>query len=420
MLFRSTNMAGRGTDIMLGGNAEFLAKSDLRKQGVGEEMIGEATGFAETDNQEILDARVAYAAAEAKYKAEIGIEADKVRAAGGLFIIGSERHESRRIDNQLRGRAGRQGDPGESRFFLSLEDDIMRLFGGDRVSGLMDALKVDEDTPIEQKMLSNMIESSQKRVESVNFQRRKSTLEYDDVMNTQRKILYGQRYRVLDGEDLQSIIRGMIPTVLGAAVQEAMNEQGGLNAEDWRRVTAQYRDLFHGMEELRYGDGELVQKSVPELVAELDERAQTVYTRREKEFGSELMREIERVIMLKAVDEFWMDHIDAMSELRKGIGLRGYAQEDPIVAYKREGFDMFEQMTAMIQQETVRRMFVVRVQGKGPERERVAKVTSESAGGDGTVKKQPVRKTAAQKVGRNDPCPCGSGKKYKKCCGANE
>jgi len=416
----ATNMAGRGTDIMLGGNAEFLAKSDLRKQGVDEEMIGEATGFAETDNQEILDARAAYAAAEAKYKAEIGIEADKVRAAGGLFIIGSERHESRRIDNQLRGRAGRQGDPGESRFFLSLEDDIMRLFGGDRVSGLMDALKVDEDTPIEQKMLSNMIESSQKRVESVNFQRRKSTLEYDDVMNTQRKIIYGQRYRVLDGEDLQSIIRGMIPTVLGAAVQEAMNEQGGLNAEDWRRVTAQYRDLFHGMEELRYGDGELAQKSVPELVAELDERAQTVYTRREKEFGSELMREIERVIMLKAVDEFWMDHIDAMSELRKGIGLRGYAQEDPIVAYKREGFDMFEQMTAMIQQETVRRMFVVRVQGKGPERERVAKVTSESAGGDGTVKKQPVRKTAAQKVGRNDPCPCGSGKKYKKCCGANE
>ena len=416
----ATNMAGRGTDIMLGGNAEFLAKSDLRKQGMDEILIAEATGFAETDKQEILDARAAYAAADAKYKTEIGIEADKVRTAGGLFIIGSERHESRRIDNQLRGRAGRQGDPGESRFFLSLEDDIMRLFGGDRVSGLMDALKVDEDTPIEQKVLSNMIESSQKRVESRNFQMRKSTLEYDDVMNTQRKIIYGQRYRVLDGEDLQTIIRGMVPNVLGAAVQEGMDDSGGVSAEAWRRLTAPYRGVFLGMEELRYSEAALAEKSVPDLAAELDERAQVVYTRREKEFGSELMREIERVIMLKVVDEFWMDHIDAMSELRKGIGLRGYGQEDPVVSYKREGFDMFEQMTATIQQETVRRMFLVRVQGKGPQRERVAKVTGESAGGDGTVKKQPVRKTAAQKVGRNDPCPCGSGKKYKKCCGANE
>ena len=411
----ATNMAGRGTDIMLGGNAEFLAKADLRKQGMSDELIAEATGFADTDDQEIIAAREAFQAAEAKYKEEIRPEADKVRAAGGLFIVGTERHESRRIDNQLRGRAGRQGDPGETRFFLSLEDDIMRLFGSERVMGMMDKLGVDEDTPIEQKMLTNAIENAQKQVESRNFQTRKNTLEYDDVMNTQREVIYKQRRQVLDGEDLQQSIRKMMLSGIEAAVQGHIGEHDHLDAEAWRAATEHFRGVFLGPDELNYTDQELSGYTAEELTAQLQERATSIYEAKERDIGSPLMRELERVIMLRVVDEYWMDHIDAMTELRQGIGLRAYGQSDPIVEYKREGYDMFEEMIAAIQEETVRRIFLARIQPQGEvRRERVAKVTGTSGGGDGTVQKRPVVRKGI-KIGRNDPCPCGSGKKWKKC-----
>jgi len=415
----ATNMAGRGTDIMLGGNAEFLAKADLRKAGLSDELIAEATGFADTDDQEILDARRAFQEAEAKYKAAIQPEADKVRAAGGLFIVGTERHESRRIDNQLRGRAGRQGDPGETRFFLSLEDDIMRLFGSERVMGMMDKLGVDEDTPIEQKMLTNAIESAQRQVESRNFQVRKSTLEYDDVMNTQRKVIYKERQQVLDGEDMQQSVQKMLSESIEAAVNGHMGEQGHLTADDWHAATAHFRGVFLAPDELRYTDEELAGMSAEELCAQLLEKAQARYQAKEKELGSPLMRELERVLLLRVVDEYWMDHIDAMQELRRGIGLRAYGQSDPIVEYKREGYDMFEEMVAAIQEETVRRIFLVRLQQNAQqqpavERKPVAKITGTSGGGDQTVQKRPVVRKG-EKIGRNDPCPCGSGKKWKKC-----
>ena len=410
----ATNMAGRGTDIMLGGNAEFLAKNDLRKAGLSEELIVEATGFAETDNEEILNARKMFAEAEAKYKDEIREEADKVRAAGGLYILGTERHESRRIDNQLRGRAGRQGDPGETRFYLSLEDDILRLFGGERVQNMMENLGVDEDTPIEQKLLTSAIENAQKRVESKNFQTRKTVLEYDDVMNTQREIIYKQRRQVLDGEDLQQSIRGMLHTVVQNAVQSHMPEEGSMTGEGFREATAPFRGVFLTDGELRLSDGELSGKSAEEITDLLIEKAEAVYDHKEQELGSPLMRELERVMMLRVVDEYWMDHIDAMNELKQGIGLRAYGQNDPVVEYKREGYDMFEQMVAAIQEETLRRIFIARVQPAATiQRERVAKVTGESGASDGSVKKQPVKKVT--KIGRNDPCPCGSGLKWKKC-----
>ena len=411
----ATNMAGRGTDIMLGGNAEYLAKADLRKAGMTDELIAEATGFADTDNQEILDARRAFQEAEARYKEAIKPEAEKVREAGGLYIIGTERHESRRIDTQLRGRAGRQGDPGESRFYLSLEDDIMRLFGSERVMGMMEKLGVDEDTPIEQKMLTNAIETAQKQVESRNFQIRKSTLEYDDVMNTQREVIYKQRRQVLDGEDLQESIRKMLINAIETAVRGHMGEHDHISAEDWREATAHFRGVFLHPDDLKYTDEELAGFTADELCGKLTEKATTLYARKEQELGSPLMRELERVVMLRVVDEYWMDHIDAMQELRQGIGLRAYGQNDPIVEYKREGYDMFEEMIAAIQEETVRRLFLARVQVGGEvQRERVAKVTGESGGGDQTVKKQPVVRKG-MKIGRNDPCPCGSGKKWKKC-----
>ena len=410
----ATNMAGRGTDIMLGGNAEFLAKNDLRKAGLSEELIVEATGFAETDNEEILNARKMFAEAEAKYKDEIREEADKVRAAGGLYILGTERHESRRIDNQLRGRAGRQGDPGETRFYLSLEDDILRLFGGERVQNMMENLGVDEDTPIEQKLLTSAIENAQKRVESKNFQTRKTVLEYDDVMNTQREIIYKQRRQVLDGEDLQQSIRGMLHTVVQNAVQSHLPEEGSMTGEGFREATAPFRGVFLTDGELRLSDEELSGKSAEELTDLLIEKAETVYDHKEQELGSPLMRELERVMMLRVVDEYWMDHIDAMNELKQGIGLRAYGQSDPVVEYKREGYDMFEQMVSAIQEETLRRIFIARVQPAATiQRERVAKVTGESGASDGSVKKQPVKKVT--KIGRNDPCPCGSGLKWKKC-----
>ena len=415
----ATNMAGRGTDILLGGNAEFLAKAELRKAGLSDELIAESTGFADTDNQEILEARRMFTEAEAKYKDEIKEEAEKVRAAGGLFILGTERHESRRIDNQLRGRAGRQGDPGESRFFLSLQDDIMRLFGSERVMGMMDRLGVDEDTPLDSKMLSNVIENAQKQVESRNFQTRKTVLEYDDVMNTQRKVIYEQRRKVLDGENLKEAVQTMLSTVISNEVAAHMGEQKHMDAENWREVCAQFRGLFLTPDEFKFDDAELEKYTASQLEELLLEKATEVYSKKEAELGEPLMRELERVMMLRVVDEYWMDNIDAMQELRQGIGLRAYGQNDPVVEYKREGYEMFERMIAAIQEETLRRIFLARVQvGSTVKRERVAKVTGESAGADGTVKKQPVKK--GQKVGRNDPCPCGSGKKYKKCCGMHE
>ena len=410
----ATNMAGRGTDIMLGGNAEFLAKADLRKAGMSDELIAEATGFAETDNQEILDARKKFSEAEAKYKAEIQAEADRVREAGGLFILGTERHESRRIDNQLRGRAGRQGDPGETRFFLSLEDDIMRLFGSERVYNLMEKLGVDEDTPIDAKMLSGAIENAQKQVESRNFQTRKNVLQYDDVMNTQREIIYKQRRQVLDGEDLQNSIQNMLHTMIANAIQGHMGEQKHMDEENFREAVAHFRTMFLAPTDLLLSDEELARYDAEELTQLVLDRAAAAYQRKEQEITPPLMRELERVIMLRVVDEYWMDHIDAMTELRQGIGLRAYGQSDPVVAYKEEGYEMFEAMVAAIQEETLRRLFLVRLrQNEEVKRERVAKVTGESGAGDGTVKKQPVRKVV--KIGRNDPCPCGSGLKWKKC-----
>jgi len=410
----ATNMAGRGTDIMLGGNAEFLAKAELRKAGLSDELIAEATGFAETDNQDILDARRAFSQAEAKYKNEIQAEADKVREAGGLFILGTERHESRRIDNQLRGRAGRQGDPGESRFFLSLEDDILRLFGSERIQNMMESLGVDEDTPMDQKMLSGAIESAQKRVESRNFQTRKTVLEFDDVMNTQREVIYKQRRQVLDGEDIQGAIAKMLDNAVEQAVQGHAGEQHHLDEAGFKAAMEPFAGSVFAPQELAQFQGRLEELSAEELEEQLLNAAHKRYAAREAEFGAPLMRELERIIMLRCVDEYWMDHIDAMTELRQGIGLRGYAQKDPVVAYKQEGYDMFEEMIAAIQEETVRRLFVVRVRkNEEVKRERVAKITGESGGSDGTVKKQPVKKVV--KIGRNDPCPCGSGLKWKKC-----
>ena len=402
----ATNMAGRGTDIMLGGNAEYLAKADLRKAGMSDELIAEATGYAETDNQEILDARKMFADAEAKYKDEIKEEAEKVREVGGLFILGTERHES--------GRAGRQGDPGESRFYLSLEDDIMRLFGSERVMGMMEKLGVDEDTPIEQKMLSNAIENAQKQVESRNFQTRKNVLQYDDVMNTQREVIYKQRRQVLDGEDLQGSIQNMIHTMVENAIQGHMGEQKHMDAESFREATALFHTMFLQPGELALTDEELQKYNEQQLVELVENRAKEVYAAKEQEIGSPLMRELERVLMLRVVDEYWMDQIDSMNDLKQGIGLRAYAQTDPVVAYKKEGYEMFEQMVAAIQEETLRRLFLVRLRkNEEVKRERVAKITGESGASDGTVRKQPQRK--AIKIGRNDPCPCGSGLKWKKC-----
>ena len=410
----ATNMAGRGTDIMLGGNAEFLAKNDLRKAGLSDEMIAEATGFAETDNEEILNARKMFSEAEAKHKEELAPEAEKVRAAGGLFILGTERHESRRIDNQLRGRSGRQGDPGESRFYLSMEDDIMRLFGTERMQNMMETLKIDDDTPIDAKILSGAIENAQKKVESKNFQARKNTLEYDDVMNVQREVIYKQRRQVLDGENMGEFIRGMIGRWIENSLHGHLGENKHLTAESYQMATEPFRGLFFPAEQFQYTDEELAKKSIKDLTEELDQAALGVYNAKEEALGEELMRELERVMMLRVVDEYWMDHIDAMEELKKGIQLRAYAQTNPVDAYKKEGFEMFEAMIQAIQEETIRRIIVARVQTNEVRRERVAKVTGESGGSEEPQKKAPVRKTI--KIGPNDPCPCGSGKKYKKCC----
>ena len=410
----ATNMAGRGTDIMLGGNAEFLAKNDLRKAGLSDEMIAEATGYAETTDEEILSARQRYAESYQKHKEEIEGEAEKVRAAGGLFIIGTERHDSRRIDNQLRGRAGRQGDPGETRFYLSLEDDLIRLFGGDRITGIMDKLDLDEDLPIENKMLTRSIESAQTSVESRNFQARKSTLEYDDVMNKQREIIYGQRKQVLDGRDIRDVITGMISFIISNTANSAYGEQKSLDAEGYKTVMSALEGTFFPKNSIQLTEAEAAQMTAEDLTGRLSAKALEVYDAKEQEVTPPVMRELERVIMLRVVDEYWMDHIDAMQDLRQGIRLRAYAQSNPVDAYKQESLHMFEEMIAAIQEETVRRLYSVRLQkNEEVKRERVATGITEGRG-DGTVKKQPRR---VQKIGRNDPCPCGSGKKYKHCCG---
>ncbi len=409
----STNMAGRGTDIMLGGNAEYMALSDLRKREIPEELLAEANSYAETDNPEILDVRRQFKEAYAKYKVEVDAEAEKVRAAGGLFIIGTERHESRRIDNQLRGRSGRQGDPGETRFFLSLEDDVMRLFGSERIMNMMNSLGLDEDTPIDMKILSGAIENAQKTVESRNFQARKNVLEYDDVMNTQRTVIYEQRQKVLDGEDLHPTIEGMIHYVIESEVNDVLGtEQKVENEEQLAPLNEKFAGVYYPAGALHAEPGE----TADALKAQLFELFSKTYAAREQEFGAERMREIERIILLRVVDEYWMDNIDAMDDLKQGIRLRAYGQTDPVVAYKREGFAMFDGMINAIREETVRRLYLFRL--RTPEdvkRKQVAKITTTGAtGGDQTVKRQPVVKKI--KIGANDPCPCGSGKKYKYCC----
>ena len=425
----ATNMAGRGTDIMLGGNAEYLAKNDLRKAGFTDEVIAEATGYAETTDEEILKARAMFRERMDAHKVVCSEEAEKVRAAGGLFICGTERHESRRIDNQLRGRSGRQGDPGESRFFIAMTDDVMRLFGSERMMNMMETLGVDEDTPLDHKMLSNAIEQAQKTVESRNFQTRKSVLEYDDVMNTQRNIIYDERRKVLDGEDIRESIDKMISEFISSTVNDALAGGTAENQEHLNEVIAPFEKYF-------LKRGEITMESLggkakaDKIIEAVSEAARRVYAEREKAFGLDpngvpVMREIERVVMLRVVDEYWMDHIDAMDELKRGIGLRGYGNIKPIDAYKQEGFDMFEAMINGIREETVRRLYTIRIRKEQTiERKAVSKNQAANVGGE-QVKKKPIRK--APKPGRNDPCPCGRMKpdgsrrlKYKECCGRKE
>ena len=411
----ATNMAGRGTDIMLGGNAEYMAKTDLRKAGLSDELIAEATGYAETQNQEILDARAMFASALKKHREEISGEADKVREAGGLFIIGTERHDSRRIDNQLRGRAGRQGDPGETRFYLSLDDDLMRLFGGERITNLMERLDIDEDTPIENKMLTKSIENAQMSVESRNFQSRKATLEYDDVMNKQREIIYTQRKQVLDGLDIKSTVLNMLRSSIENHVAVAVSEQGKLTKESYEAALKACEGMYFPRGMVALSESELSGMTSEDLTGRFFAASETVYNAKEDALTPPIMRELERVVLLRVVDEYWMDHIDAMSELRQAIRLQSYGNKNPVDVYKQESLSMFEEMISAIQNETVRRIFSARVKTEQEvKRERVAEGIVATTAGDGTVKKQPRK---VQKIGRNDPCPCGSGKKYKHCCG---
>ena len=409
----ATNMAGRGTDIMLGGNAEYMAKNDLRKAGMSDELIAEATGYAETDNEEILNARKLFAEKLAQHKAEIAGEAEKVRAAGGLFIIGTERHDSRRIDNQLRGRAGRQGDPGETRFYISLEDDLMRLFGGDRVTSIMERMDLDEDTPIESKMLSRAIEQAQTTVESRNFQTRKSVLEYDDVMNKQREIIYGQRKQVLDGMDVKDIIMNMMNGAIANLVHAAFLGSEHLDMASCRDLLRSVEGVYFPKYTVKVDEAQLKTMTQQDFTDLFTAAAADYYAKKEEEITPPVMRELERVILLRVVDEYWMEHIDAMQDLRQGIRLRAYAQTNPVDAYKKESLEMFEEMVDAMKEETVRRLYSVRLrQNEEVKRERVASGITENVGGDGTVKKRPTR---VVKVGRNDPCPCGSGLKWKKC-----
>ena len=415
----ATNMAGRGTDIMLGGNPEFMAKAEMRRQGVPEELIVESTAFGETDDQDILGARELFSTLNAQYKAEIRPEAEAVREAGGLFIIGTERHESRRIDNQLRGRSGRQGDPGASRFYLSLEDDLMRLFGGERIDNLMNMLGVPEDMPIENAMLTRTIEGAQRRVEERNFGIRRDVLKYDDVMNRQREIIYGQRRQVLDGEDMQQSVWKM---VTGSIEQTVTQFASDPEHENWNldSLRSYYQGWLSDEKDFRYSPQELEDTLPQDIIDLLTRRAEKLYAEKEAMFGDK-MRELERVILLKNVDRYWMEHIDNMDQLRNGIHLRAYGQHDPVVAYRLEGFEMFDQMVSAIREDTARMLLTVRIRMENePKREQVMQASAASVGGDGSEKGRTVRKSAADKIGRNDPCPCGSGKKYKKCCGKGE
>ena len=415
----ATNMAGRGTDIMLGGNAEYLAKAEMRRMGLPEELIVESTAYGETDNEEILAARATFRELNDKYKEAIRPEAEAVREAGGLFILGTERHESRRIDNQLRGRAGRQGDTGASRFYLSLEDDLMRLFGGERINHMMELLGVEEDMPIENKMLTGAIESAQHKVEERNFGIRRDVLQYDDVMNRQREIIYSQRDQVLDGDSMKDAILGMIRESVTANVARYTADDNDHESWNLDGLRDYYRGWLTKDDDFRFTPQEREDTERSDIETTLIDRAMAIYAEKEAEFGDR-MREVERVVLLKTVDRYWMDHIDNMDELRRGIHLRAYGQKDPVVLYRIEGFDMFDQMIAAIREDTAHLMLTVRIRTEEePKREQVAKVTGASAGGDDTARPRTVRKTAAQKVGRNDPCPCGSGKKYKKCCGKN-
>ena len=410
----ATNMAGRGTDIKLGGNSEFLAIHEMRRQEYSEELIQEATGYAETDNEEILEARNKYQELIKKFDQQIKPEAEEVRAAGGLFIIGTERHESRRIDNQLRGRAGRQGDPGESRFYISLEDDLMRLFGGDRVQKFMESMNFDEDTPIEASFLSSAIESAQKKIEGRNFSIRKNVLDFDDVMSQQRTTIYSQRSKVLDGEDVSKNIQDMMDKSIEEAVDMYCSDTV---AENWNLdgLRSHFMNLYVMDSDLRYTTDELNSISKKDIVEFLKDRAHLIYKTREADMGSEAMREVERVCLLKTVDRHWMDHIDAMEELKRGIYLRSYGQKDPVVEYRFEGFAMFDEMIAAIREETVRLVLTVPVRVQRPiQREQVMQPDAPNAGS------QTPYKNKGGKVGRNDPCPCGSGKKYKNCCGKDE
>jgi len=416
----STNMAGRGTDIMLGGNPEFMAKAEMRAMGYEEEMIGNAVSFAVTDDEEIIEARSKFAELKQKHQEKIRPEAERVCELGGLFILGTERHESRRIDNQLRGRSGRQGDPGESKFYLSLEDDLMRLFGSERIYGLVDRMGLDDDTPIDAGILSGSIESAQKRIEDQNFTRRKNVLTYDDVMNQQRKVIYKQRNDVLDGMDLKSKITSMIEQCISDNVGMfcAGDEPSEWNIEGLRGHFAGY---LVGEGDLDYTDDELARLSREDIISSLTDKAIGIYEGKEELFGSaDIMREVERVVLLRNVDEKWMDHLDAMEELKGSIGLHAYAQRDPVAMYRLQGADMFDEMIADIRESTVRMVLSVMPKPKEEiKRVQVANPLIEGfAGGKAPARKAPVKK--AEKVGRNDPCPCGSGKKYKKCCGQNE
>ena len=416
----ATNMAGRGTDIILGGNAEYMAKAAMRKQGFTEELIEEATGYAETDDEEIINARNTFRELNDKYKEEIKGEAEKVREAGGLYIMGTERHESRRIDNQLRGRAGRQGDPGVSRFFLSTEDDLMRLFGGDRVQGLMGTLGIDEDTPIENRMITSTLESAQKKLEGRNFEIRKNVLKYDDVMNQQREIIYGQRRKVLDGEDISTEMHNMLRENIDSSCKQFL--AGDVKDEwDFGALRRHYQGWLTTDADFHYTVADydsLSQKGIADL---LYDRGMQILQAKEVRYGAPVMRELERICLLKCVDRMWMDHIDNMDQLRQGIALRGYGQKDPVVEYRIEGFDMFDQMVDSIRESSIKMLLTIEVRkaGAAPKREQVAKPTGEgfvpgngAPGVKGAPKGQPVR---VIKIGRNDPCPCGSGLKWKKC-----
>ena len=394
----ATNMAGRGTDIMLGGNAEFLAKAEMRKREYPEEIITEAIGYADTDNQEVLDARAVYQELYKQFGEEVKEKAQAVKEAGGLYILGTERHESRRIDNQLRGRSGRQGDEGESRFFLSVEDDLMRIFAGDRLENMMRTLNVDEDTPIESKALTKIIESSQRKVEGRNFNIRKNVLNYDDVMNTQREIIYKQRAQVLDGEDIHDSILKMFEELIAGTVKQYINEEE-TDHNQWNLVGL--RDHFLGWiteeGDLEYDETDLAGLTTADITEALTEKAKSLYAAKEEEFGSEVMRELERVVLLKVVDTKWMAHIDDMDELKKGIGLRAYGQQNPVVEYRYEGFEMFDAMVDSIREDTVRMLLTVRLQkNQAPEREQVSKPDAPNAGaGDGSFGGQ--RRSAKKK-----------------------